>query len=73
MSDINLTEIETIAGGSREWEIVGAVDLNGDIAVDLLWQHRSTGEVAVSLMNGTTAISEGIIGELDLPWEIVSP
>jgi len=73
MSEINLTDIETIAGGSREWEIVGAVDLNGDIAVDLLWQHRSTGEVAVSLMNGTTAISEGIIGELDLPWEIVSP
>jgi hypothetical protein len=40
-----------------DWQLRGLADFNGDGSVDLLWQHRRTGELYVWFMNGTTAVS----------------
>src|SRR5439155_16339292 len=37
-----------------EWKIVGAADFNNDGKTDLIWQHDTTGEKAIWLMDGLT-------------------
>jgi len=47
------------------------VDFNGDGKTDLLWQHATSGTVAVWLMNGTTQFSIGVVSEInESGWQI---
>ena len=41
-----------IVGVESGWTIVGAADLDGDGAADLVWQQAATGMLAVWSMNG---------------------
>jgi phosphatidylserine/phosphatidylglycerophosphate/cardiolipin synthase-like enzyme len=55
------------------WKIVGIGDLNADAHPDLVWQHRTTGQVSTWLMNGTKMLegrllTPGIVADLD--WRI---
>jgi hypothetical protein len=53
------------------WKIVGAADFNGDDHVDLLWQHRTQGHVAIWVMNGTSMVSGHILNQVtDNGWQI---
>ena len=70
---------------SFQWRLIGTVggqsvvavaaptarDINGDGKGDLVWQHATTGEVAVWLLNGTTIAGAGVVGQIsDLRWQI---
>jgi hypothetical protein len=53
------------------WKIVGAADFNGDDQLDLLWQHRTQGYVAIWVMNGTSLVSGHILNQVtDNGWQI---
>jgi len=46
-------------------------DLNGDGKTDILWRHKTTGELAAWYMNGVNFISPVGIAMVDPVWEIV--
>ena len=53
------------------WKIVGSGDFDGDGHPDLVWQHQTTGQVSVWLMNGTMMTAGFVIGQVaDLNWKI---
>jgi hypothetical protein len=55
-----------------EWRVVGTSDLTGDGKPDLLWQHQVTGQVKITIMDGTTTIGEQLITLApNTPWRIV--
>jgi hypothetical protein len=57
-----------------DWKIRGVGDINGDDWLDLIWQHRVTGDVSAWLMNGTTMMSGINLGQVpDTNWHIVGP
>ena len=45
-------------------------DLNGDGNTDILWRHKTTGELAAWYMNGVNFISSAGIAMVDPVWEI---
>jgi hypothetical protein len=47
-------------------------DFDGDGKQDLLWRNTSTGQVAVWLMNGSTANAAAVIGSVPLSWVIIN-
>ncbi len=52
---VNGAGIETagfLPGMSSEWHIAQVGDADGDGKADLIWHNRSSGQVAVWLMNG---------------------
>jgi hypothetical protein len=51
----------------------GTVDLNGDGKTDILWRHKTTGELAAWYMNGVSFISPVGIATVAPIWEIVAP
>jgi hypothetical protein len=56
-----------------DWKIVGAGDFNADGQADIVWQHQTTGEASVWLMNGTTLVSGRLLtpaGVSDTNWKI---
>jgi hypothetical protein len=55
------------------WKIVGVGDLNHDGHPDLVWQHQTSGQISVWLMNGTRMMSAVLISPSvvsDLNWKI---
>jgi len=55
------------------WKIVGSGDFNGDGRADIVWQHQTTGETSVWIMNGTTLVSGTLLapaGVGDTNWKI---
>jgi FG-GAP repeat. len=55
------------------WKIVGSGDFNGDGWADIVWQHQTTGETSVWIMNGTTLVSGTLLspaGVGDTNWKI---
>jgi hypothetical protein len=54
------------------WQIAGIGDVNGDTRADLIWYQTQTGEVAVSLMSGTS-VTQTLLVSLGMPlaWQIV--
>ena len=61
-----------------DWEIRAVADFNGDTQPDLVWQHKSSGRLAVWFMSGGALMSAGgfatLAGtsvETDLDWKIV--
>ena len=66
--------IPDIVAPGGEWEIVGAGDSNRDGAIDLLWQHRTTGTLAVWWMDGTSLLG-GLLfsaSRNDARWRVVA-
>jgi hypothetical protein len=58
------------------WDICAIGDINADGHSDLIWQHRTTGNVAAWLMNGTALINGSLLSPPavpDLNWRIVGP
>jgi kumamolisin len=47
-------------------------DFDGDGKQDLLWRNTSTGQVAIWLMNGSTAKASTVIGSPPLSWVIIN-
>ena len=54
MSSTALTNPDRV--GDLNWRIVGVADFNRDNKPDLLWQHESTGEVAIWHMDGVNLV-----------------
>jgi hypothetical protein len=58
-----------------DWTIAGAGDFNGDSRPDLLWRHKTTGQLAVWLMNGSRQIAGLSLSPdrvADLGWKVVA-
>jgi len=62
-----------------DWEIRGVADMNRDGRPDLIWQHRTSGRLAVWFMSGTTRTGTNYLydtamnsTEPDLDWKIVA-
>lgn len=56
------------------YRIVGVVDMNADAEVDLVWQHVTTGELAVWYMDGITMTSTTPLTPqylTDVNWKVV--
>ncbi|MFZ4409136.1 MAG: FG-GAP repeat domain-containing protein, partial [Paracraurococcus sp.] len=45
-------DITALGAVQRDWQLVDTGDFNGDLKVDMLWQNRATGDVAVWVMDG---------------------
>src|SRR2546423_1421429 len=45
-----------------------AGDFNGDGKTDLLWYNKSSGQVEVWLLNGTTMLGGGTLGVVATDW-----
>lgn len=54
-----------IANGSFEnnpaWTVIGGGDFNNDGHSDLAYYNAGTGQTAIELLNGTTAIGGGLV------------
>jgi Pro-kumamolisin, activation domain/Bacterial Ig-like domain (group 3)/FG-GAP-like repeat len=46
-------------------------DFNGNCVSDILWRNSTTGAVKIWFMNGITVASQGIVGTVAPPWNIV--
>ncbi|MEI6206917.1 MAG: SUMF1/EgtB/PvdO family nonheme iron enzyme [Desulfuromonadales bacterium] len=58
---------------NTSWKIVATGDINGDGITDLIWWNKSTGQVYVMLINGTTIAGGNIIyTEPNTNWKIVA-
>jgi hypothetical protein len=62
-----------------DWEIRAVGDLNGDWKPDLVWQHRTSGQLAAWFLDGHTCIGTtpltalgGVTAESDLDWKIMA-
>ncbi len=56
------------------WKIVATGDFNGDGKRDIVWQHLSSGQLAVWLMNGTSLMDGRLLTPsvvADTAWKIV--
>jgi sRNA-binding regulator protein Hfq len=82
--DISFTPPEP-TNESHQWRLIATVggqnvvavaaptarDINGDGKADLVWQHMTTGHVAVWLLNGATIAGAEVVGQVsDLRWQI---
>ena len=60
-----------------QWKIRAVADINGDRALDLVWQNQATGLLSVWLMSGTVRVGDGLRlnppGVADTNWQIVGP
>jgi C1A family cysteine protease len=57
-----------------DWRIAGVADFNGDGRPDLVWQHRTTGQLSAWFMNGTAMTSTTLFtpsAVADPHWKIV--
>jgi len=56
-----------------DWEIVGSGDSNCDGELDIFWQQRSTGTLAVWWMNGTSIVDGSLLSASPDPrWHVVA-
>ena len=46
-------------------------DFDGDCNADMLWRNADNGSAVIWLMDGTTRVTSGSIGKIDLVWKIV--
>ena len=56
-----------------DWRIAGVADFNADGKPDLLWQHRTTGQLSAWFMNGTAMTSSTLLTPsfvADTNWKI---
>jgi hypothetical protein len=60
-----------VTASDLTWLIKGVGEFDGDGKADILWQNSVSGQLYVSLMNGTTLVSSGSPGTIsDLTWLI---
>jgi VCBS repeat protein len=68
----NLPNNWTVAGQhdfNGDWRIVGTGDFNSDGKSDILYRD-GTGDVAITLMNGTTISTTAVVGQVPNSWSI---
>jgi alpha-tubulin suppressor-like RCC1 family protein len=53
------------------YDVVGTGDYNGDGKSDILWRHKTNGELWVWLMNGATALGMSHVATIDPVYEVV--
>jgi len=61
------------AAADTDWRIAGVADFNADGKPDLLWQHRTTGQLSAWFMNGTAMTSSTLLTPsfvADTNWKI---
>ncbi len=46
-------------------------DFNGDGKADMLWRNADNGVAVIWLMDGTTRLTFGSIGEIDRVWQVI--
>lgn len=54
------------------WQFRQSVDFNGDGSDDILWQHATSGQVVVWLMNGATMTAGAIVGTVTDARQVAS-
>ncbi len=57
------------AGAVWVFAPLAAHDFNADLKSDILW-HNGNGSAAMWLMNGTTPVTQNVIGSVDTAWQI---
>lgn len=77
MSGTSLLEEVAVTPGQvsdLDWKIRAAGDINRDDRPDLIWQHRTTGDLAAWLMDGTRQLRAVSLGQVaDTNWVLVGP
>ena len=68
LSGVFLTP-DTLA--DTNWQIAGTGHFDAGASPDIVWRHPQTGDIAVSLMNGTRVLSSAVVVPgVPLAWEI---
>jgi hypothetical protein len=75
MNGVNVTGSSSVSINRQtdaHWRIAGYGDLNGDGHKDIVWQHDTSGKLAVWFLQGTTVVSTGFlsIDHTDTNWQI---
>lgn len=77
MSGTTLLEEVAVTPGQvsdLDWKIRAVGDINRDDWPDLIWQHRTTGDLAAWLMDGTRQLRAVSLAQVaDTNWLLVGP
>jgi hypothetical protein len=60
--------------GDPNWKVAAVRDFNWDGSPDLIFRHKTTGQIAIWFLNGTTSYSQQLLGipqVADLNWQIM--
>lgn len=55
-----------------DWVIVGAADMNNDLRADIIWQHRTRGDVAVWLMWDNMVLDTRMVANVNPVWRLAA-
>lgn len=56
---------------TSDWTIKGSGDFNGDGQPDILWQHKTTRQLGIWLLNGNTVIGGASLPTPSAGWDLI--